>query len=229
MSITALCGQTQAARSADGRPRTELRSRRLAAAVAVAGSVAFVAACGSSSSPGSPGQGVTTITITKTANPAQPTPSPSSTAPATPTGPAECTTADLKVTVGQSNGAAGTIYSNIDFTNASSASCFVQGYPGVSLVSAGNGSGSQIGADAKRTPVTPPNKVVLAPGQVAHAALGVAEAGNFPASTCNPTTAHWLKVFPPDQTVAAYLAFTTQTCASTSVPTMHIAAMSSGS
>jgi hypothetical protein len=204
--------------------------RRLAAAAAVASSVAFVAACGSSSSPASPGQGVKTITVTKTANATQPTPSPSSTPATTPTaaGPAECTSAELKVTRGQSNGAAGTIYYNIDFTNTSSASCFVQGYPGVSLVSAGNGAGSQIGADAKRTPVTPSHQVVLAPGQVANAALGVAEAGNFPASTCNPTTAHWLKVFPPDQTVAAYVAFTTQTCASTSVPTMHISAMSSG-
>ena len=65
---------------------------------------------------------------------------------------------------------------------------------------------------------------MLAPGQTANAALGVAEAGNFPASTCKQVTAHWLKVFPPDQTVAAYVAFTTQTCSSTSVATMRIAA-----
>ena len=140
----------------------------------------------------------------------------------------ECTTADLKVTRGQSNGAAGTIYYNIDFTNTSSSSCFVQGYPGVSLVSAGNGAGTQIGTDAKRVPVTPSHQIVLAPGQTANAALGVAEAGNFPASSCNPVTAHWLKVFPPDQTVAAYVAFTTQTCASTTTATMHISAITSG-
>jgi hypothetical protein len=104
----------------------------------------------------------------------------------------------------------------------------MQGYPGVSLVSAGDGSGSQIGADAKRTPVAPSHQIVLAPGQAANAALGVAEAGNFPAATCKQVTAHWLKVFPPDQTVAAYVAFTTQTCSSTSVATMHIAAVTSG-
>lgn len=203
-------------------------ARRLVAVATLACSAAFVAACGTSSSgTGSPGK---TVTITKApvASPTQTAPSPSTSAPATPAGPAECTTADLKVARGQSNGAAGTIYYNIDFTNTSSSSCFVQGYPGVSLVSAGDGSGSQIGADAKRQPGPPGHQIVLAPGQTANAALGVAEAGNFPASSCNPVMAHWLKVFPPDQTVAAYVPFTTQTCASTSTATMHIAPITSG-
>ncbi len=207
---------------------TAPRARRLAAVAALASSAAFVAACGTSSSgPAAPAKTVT-ITRTAPASPTQPAPSQSASTPASPSGPAECTTADLKVTRGQSNGAAGTIYYNIDFTNTSSTSCFMQGYPGVSLVSAGDGSGSQIGADAKRTPVTPSHQVVLSPGQVANAQLGVAEAGNFPASTCKVVTAHWLKVFPPDQTVAAYVAFTTQTCSSTSVATMRIAAVTSG-
>ena len=98
----------------------------------------------------------------------------------------------------------------------------------MSLVSAGNASGSQIGADAKRDPVVTPKQIVLAPGHVANAQLGVAEAGNFPTSSCHPVTAHWLKVFPPDQTVATFAPFTTQTCASTSTATMHIAALTSG-
>ncbi|HEY3905934.1 MAG TPA: DUF4232 domain-containing protein [Streptosporangiaceae bacterium] len=203
-------------------------ARRLVAVAALVSSAAFVAACGSSSSGAAAPAKTVTITEPPTSSPTQPTPSPSSSAPVTPNGPAECTTAELKVARGQSNGAAGTIYYNIDFTNTSSSSCFMQGYPGVSLVSAGGGSGSQIGADAKRVSVTPSHQIVLAPGQTANAALGVAEAGNFPASSCNPVTAHWLKVFPPDQTVATYVAFTTQTCASTSTATMHISAISSG-
>lgn len=204
------------------------RARRLAAVAALVSSAAFVAACGSSSSGAAAPAKTVTITEPPASSPTQPTPSPSSSAPVTPTGPAECTTAELKITRGQSNGAAGTIYYNIDFTNTSSGSCFVQGYPGVSLVSASDGSGTQIGADAKRVSVTPSHQIVLAPGQTANAALGVAEAGNFPASSCNPVTAHWLKVFPPDQTVAAYVAFTTQTCASTTTATMRISAISSG-
>ena len=161
----------------------------------------------------------------------QPSPTATATGPSTPAppaGPAECTTAALHVAVGQSNGAAGTIFYNLDFTNVTDAACFMQGYPGVSLVSAGNGAGSQIGADAKRDPVTPSKQILLPAQGTAHATLGIAEAGNFPASKCNQVSAMWLKVFPPDQTVAAYVPFTTQTCASTSVPTMRITALSAG-
>jgi hypothetical protein len=132
------------------------------------------------------------------------------------------------VKIGSSNGAAGTIYYDVVFTNAGSVACFLQGYPGVSLVSAASTAGSQIGADAKRDSVMPPRQIIVAAGQTAHAVLGVAEAGNFPASNCDPVTAHWLRVFPPDQTVAAYVRFTTQTCASASVPTMHITTISRG-
>ncbi len=197
---------------------------------AVLGSAAaFAAGCGTSSSSGSPSSTVTVTVTPSSGGSSSSTPSsgssPSSTAAA---GPAECPTSALKVKVGSSNGAAGTIYYSLDFTNVSSSSCFMEGYPGVSLVSAGNNAGSQIGADAKRNPVVTPKQIVLAPGQTANAQLGVAEAGNFPPSSCDPVTAHWLKVFPPDQTVAAYAPFTTQTCASTSTATMHIAALTAG-
>lgn len=134
----------------------------------------------------------------------------------------------LHVKVGSGNGAAGTIYYNLDFTNVGSATCFVQGYPGVSLVSAGSAAGSQVGADAKRDAATPVRQIIIAQGQTAHAVLAVAEAGNFPPGKCNPVTAHWLKIFPPDQTLAAFVPFTTQTCASTSVPTLRITTMSAG-
>jgi hypothetical protein len=146
-------------------------------------------------------------------------------APASPTaaaGPAECSSAALRLSVSGGGAAAGTAYTHLDFTNISGASCFMQGYPGVSLVTAGSNAGSQVGSDAKRDPVYPSSSVTLAPGQTAHALLGIADAGNFPPSKCQPVTAHWLKVFPPDSTVALYLHFTTQTCASTSVPTMHV-------
>ena len=139
-----------------------------------------------------------------------------------------CTTAGLRVSKGAPNGAAGTIFYNIDFTNTSGTACVLEGYPGVSLVSAGSNAGHQVGDDAKRTTTTPVHPITLAGGQTAHAVLGVADAGNFPAAKCNPVTAHWLKVFPPNQRAAAYVSFTTQTCASTTQPTMTIAAMASG-
>ncbi len=203
-------------------------TRRLLALAALAPVAAFLTACGTagSSNPGSP---ATTSTVA--ASPSNsPTSSPTTSSQSTPTsaGPAECGSAGLHVKVASSNGAAGTIYYNLDFVNVSASSCFVRGYPGVSLVSAGSDAGSQIGADAKRDPVTPSKAIILAPGQTAHAVLGVAQALNFPASKCDPVNAHWLKVFPPDQTVALYTPFTTETCASTSVPTMRITTISAG-
>jgi len=201
--------------------------RRLLALGALAPVAVVAAACGTSSGSGSQGSTVT-VTVTPSSGGGGAASTPSTSQDSTPAGPAECTTAALHVKIGSSNGAAGTIYYDLVFTNVASATCFLQGYPGVSLVSAGSTSGSQIGADAKRDSVAPSKKVVLATGQTAHAVLGVAEAGDFPASKCNPVTAHWLKVFPPDQTVAAYAPFTTQTCASTSVATMRITTISSG-
>ena len=201
-------------------------SRWLLALAVLTPVAACVSACGTiSSTPSSP------ATVTNTVAGGSPTSSPTtpSTTPApTSAGPAECGSAGLHVKVGPGNGAAGTAYYNIDLVNESGSTCFVQGYPGVSLVSAGSNAGSQIGADAKRDPVTPPRRIVLAPGQTAHAVLGVADAGNFPSSKCNPVSAHWLKVYPPDQTVALYAPFTTQTCASTSTATLRITTISAG-
>jgi hypothetical protein len=200
--------------------------RRMLALGALAPIAAVAAGCGTSSSGGSPGStGTVTLTPSSGGTPAS---TPSTSQIPTVAGPPECATAALRVKIGSSNGAAGTIYYDLVFTNVGTATCLLQGYPGVSLVSAGSASGSQIGADAKRDSVTPSRQIVLATGQTAHAVLGVTEAGDFPASKCNPVTAHWLKVFPPDQTVAAYAPFTTQTCASTSVPTLRITTISSG-
>jgi Domain of unknown function (DUF4232) len=200
-----------------------LMARRLLAASLAASAAALLASCGSAST-GSP-----SATVTPTQSPGTgPGTSPTSPATSAPAGSAECTTASLHVTVGSRQGAAGTIYYNIDFTNVSTTSCFMRGYPGASLVSAGSGAGSQVGADAKRTQVGAIRAVTIAPGQTAHAVLGITEAGNFPASKCQPVTVHWLKVFPPDQTVAAYAPLQTQTCASTSVPTLRINAIAAG-
>jgi hypothetical protein len=54
--------------------------------------------------------------------------------------------------------------------------------------------------------------VTLAPGQVAHATLQVAQAGNYDPAQCKPVTAHWLRIFPPDQTAPLYVSFTTKAC-----------------
>jgi hypothetical protein len=118
-----------------------------------------------------------------------------------------CRTGGLRISVdsGQADGAAGSTYYPIDFTNTSTAACTLDGYPGVSFVAATDSSGRQIGAAAQRNPEFGPEQVRLAPGGEAHAWLQVGAAGNYPDSTCQPATAQGLRVYPPGETEAGYV------------------------
>jgi Protein of unknown function (DUF4232) len=156
----------------------------------------------SAGSPTTSSQGVTTTTSTS-----------ASTTPGVPL----CGTGQLTASLGAPNGAAGTIYYELAFLNKSSTTCFMQGYPGVSFV-AGT-SGHQVGAPASRASGSTP-KVNLAPGQSADALLGIAEASNFP--NCQETPVLGLRVYPPDNTLALYVAHSDNGCANTSVVTLSI-------
>ena len=83
------------------------------------------------------------------------------------------------------------------------APCTLYGYPGVSFVTAPGGS--QIGPAATRNPAVPRQLVTLAPGQTAHAELQVVDAENYPPADCGLVTAHWLKIYPPNQTAPVYV------------------------
>jgi hypothetical protein len=171
----------------------------------------LAAACGKNT--GNSGSGLS-------ASPSAPAPSsPAATSAASPaasstTGSAAagCASSGLKVTVNtaQSGAAAGSTYVPIDFTNTTASPCTLFGYPGVSFVT--SPSGSQLGRPASRNTAAAATLVTLAPGGTAHATLQVAEAGNYSASVCSPVTAHWLKIFPPNQTAAVYASFTVQAC-----------------
>jgi Protein of unknown function (DUF4232) len=137
----------------------------------------------------------------------QSTPAPAQPAAAAP---GQCTTGDLHLSVGAGNGAAGSFYYPLQFTNTSGATCTMYGYPGVALVS--QPGGSVVGAAAVRNPTFPAEAVTLAPGAVAHASLQVGVAENYPASACGPVTAHWLQVYPPGEYSPLFVAFTAQTC-----------------
>jgi hypothetical protein len=114
------------------------------------------------------------------------------------------------VDLAQGGAAAGSTYVPIDFTNTSGSACTMEGYPGVSFVS--SPSGGQLGNAATRNPAAPPAMVTLAPGGIAHAVLQVAQAGNYSSSACTPVTAHWLKIFPPNQVTAIYAHYEVQAC-----------------
>jgi Protein of unknown function (DUF4232) len=143
---------------------------------------------------------------------------------------AVCHSAALQVTVNtsQASAAAGSTYYPVDFTNTSSSACGMYGYPGVSFVTAGSSAGTQIGAAAQENPAFGRLTIRLAPGGVAHAWLQVAEAGNFPASSCQPKAVGWLKVFPPDQTVAIYVSHSFDGCASMGTPLLFVMPVRSG-
>jgi hypothetical protein len=191
-------------------PATAARAGLAAAALACGG--VLLAACGSS---GGSAAAPATVTTTVTATPSATTP-PATGSSVSPhvAGPPECATSGLAVKLGAGNGAAGSVFFPIVFTNTSGSSCSLFGYPGVSFVT-GQG-GSQIGSAATRDTTQPAATIVLAAGGVAHATLRVVQAANFPAASCKPTTANTLKIFPPGQTDPLYLAFTATTCASTS-------------
>ena len=183
----------------------------LASTAALAGPVALLVACGTSSPGGgsaaSPASTPGSATATTSGSTASAAPATSAS-----TGVTICATSALKAAVNTVRGsaAAGSVYYPLVLSNISGSSCTLFGYPGVSFVT--GPSGGQLGRAATRDPVVPAATVTLAPGQAAHATLKVAQAGNYDPAQCRPVTAHWLKIFPPDQTAALYARFTTQAC-----------------
>jgi hypothetical protein len=70
--------------------------------------------------------------------------------------------------------------------------------------------------------------VKLAASGVAHAWLQVAEAANYPAATCQPVTAHWLRVYAPGETQALYVSHAFDACSSDSAPLLTVIPVRSG-
>jgi hypothetical protein len=190
--------------------------RLLVSAAALLSAAVLVTACGSAAAPSSAGGGgspsQSPSSAATTAPPAA-TPSPAASAAAGGAPPA-CATSALTVAAATvpGSGTAGTEHFAIDFTNVSGSSCNLFGYPGVSFVTAPGGS--QIGAAAARQPVNPPATVVLAPGATAYATLSIEDPGVYSPSACHQVTAHWLRVYPPNQTASVTVGFTTAVCQS---------------
>ncbi len=188
--------------------------RRMAAAAALGGIAVASAACSSSGGHAIEPAAKASVTAAGTPSPSTATPTPTGSPTPTPTptssGPAPCPTSALKVAMGQGNGAAGSTYYPLDFTNDSGGACTLFGYPGVSFVT--SVGGGQIGRAASRNPAFASELVTIAAGGVAHTTLQVVNAENFPHAACHLATAHWLKIYPPNQTAPLYLRFTARTC-----------------
>jgi hypothetical protein len=197
---------------------TRAARRSTAVAAVTCGAAALAAlltACGSGSSPASGSSGTASGT---TATP-QGSHGPDAASASTPASSGttvtktQCATSGLSATVDASQGgaAAGSDYVPINFTNISSHTCVMYGFPGVSWVTAIKGS--QIGAAATRETSYGPVTITLAPGASAHAIMQIADAGNFPSSACQPVTANWVRIYPPDQFTPLYAKYSTQVCA----------------
>ncbi|MGH2858168.1 MAG: DUF4232 domain-containing protein [Solirubrobacteraceae bacterium] len=106
-----------------------------------------------------------------------------------------CQTAGLDVWLNtQGNGAAGTIFYKLNFTNLSGHTCTLRGFPGVSAINLG---GRMLGSTATRMAGTRVRTVTMGFGRTVSANLGIVEAGNF--SNCHVASAAGLRVYPPNQ------------------------------
>jgi hypothetical protein len=129
---------------------------------------------------------------------------------ATPMAPSSCQTGGLVIWINtQSDGTAGTIFYTLNFTNLSGRACMLRGYPGVSAV---NLHGATLGRAASRESGQTVKSVTLTPGHTAHAVLGIVDIGALPTTTCPPTTAAGLRVFPPNQTASKVIPFPVPAC-----------------
>ncbi len=125
----------------------------------------------------------------------------------------KCATSGLVVWLGtQGNGAAGSIFYTLEFTNLSGHACTVSGFPGVSAVDL---AGHQLGSPASRDTAHTPHTVTLAAGATATAVLRIIQAGNFPSSACHQVTASGLRVFPPNLTTSKVVPFPFYACSRT--------------
>jgi hypothetical protein len=178
-----------------------------------------------------------------TATPAQVTPSASAPAAAEPSaGPstaspapstsgsgvpvtARCHSDELQVTVESApgGGAAGSVYYWFIFTNTSTRTCTLYGFPGVSYVTGSDGQ--QVNDPARRSTNGTPALVTLDPGHAAYAQLQTGHPEMFP-DTCKPVTVAGYRIYPPDETAAIFVPAPSQECSTSGVNVMSIYPMS---
>ena len=197
-----------------------VRMSRIGLACTAAALAAAVTACGGGANDAQP-QPSSSATTTESGTPASPSSSASPGGPQATTAPAAqpdngvCKAADLKLSLGRGEGAAGTVYRPLVFTNVSDHSCVIQGFPGVSYVAGADGH--QVGAAAYRdgskgAPVT------LAKGASAYADVGFVNVQNYDPVTCQPQPVRGLRVYPPQETASLFVEMSGTGCANEKIP-----------
>ncbi len=175
-------------------PKTTRRAAAVIAAASVAGLIATSATSGAFAAR-SPGAMLT-----------------ADTSRAAPAAISACTASDLGawVAVTQGNGAAGSIFYPLQFTNLSRHACAMRGFPGVSAI---DRNGHQLGSPASWDHAVPARTVVLAPGATAHTILRWSDVAVATAPGCHPVLSPVeLRIYPPGQYRATYAAFGLEAC-----------------
>lgn len=125
----------------------------------------------------------------------------------------ECQTSDLSLHLLTYDVGQGYNLQRLRFTNSSGSTCTLYGYPGVSY-SAGE-DGGQVGKPAYRKDVGSGfPRVTLRPGGHAYSFINQPDASTVLDSKCQPTDVSGLRIFPPNNTDATYVANEGKACAS---------------
>ncbi len=135
-----------------------------------------------------------------------------------------CNASKLVVWAGEEpgGGTAGSVYYRIEFTNISSATCTLFGFPTVSAV---NLQGKQIGAPATHAPGKKVKAVKLAEGQTVTAQLQIVDALNYSPDECKPTWAAGLKIGIPGGLGGKTAPLAFRTCKLTSAQILSVGAV----
>jgi hypothetical protein len=174
-------------------PTIPKTARRITAVLAAASAAGLIAATAAAAAPSGAALAADTARTTAAAVPA-------------------CTANDLGawVALTQGNGAAGSVFYPLQFTNLTHHACAMRGFPGVSAL---DRNGHQLGSPASWDHVYPARTVVLAAGATAHTILRWSDAEVTTAPGCHPVNSTFeLRVYPPGQRQATYAAFGLEAC-----------------
>jgi hypothetical protein len=117
-----------------------------------------------------------------------------------------CSASGLRISVGAGSRVTTVVTRYpLDFTNVGAAPCTLSGYP---EVAAYQGDGTEVGDMAVIDKSVKATRVVLAPGQTAHASLDAALSDR-----CRPVRVSGLRVVPPGQSAARYVKRSLTACA----------------
>jgi hypothetical protein len=131
-----------------------------------------------------------------------------------------CTPAQVSTWIDaeSADGAAGSTYYNLNFTNISGTECHLYGYPGVVAIGS---NGDKFGDAAVRNNAVAAQYVNLVPGATGHAVLRYVDS-IVPTAACKSKYAAFLDVIPPDDTTGRYAFFSLPTCSAKGQDSLQI-------